>query len=255
MNAQNPGAGQKAPVFLSAEWRSLAMLNYAVDPAVLREYVPAGTELDEFGGRTFVSMVGFLFQQTRVFGFRFPFHTNFAEVNLRFYVRRRVPGEDKPRRGTVFIKEIVPRRIIATMARWLYNEPYITCPMRSQVGTIAGGREAEYRWKYAHRWQTLGVTVEGNEPGEITAGSEEEFITEHYWGYNRQRSGETLEYQVEHPRWRVWRARGHRFDCDVAALYGDGFARFLSAEPSSAFLAEGSAVNVRKGRPLERVTG
>ena len=226
------------------------MVNYAVDPAVLRPYVPAGTELDEFGGRTFVSMVGFLFQRTRVFGFRFPFHTNFAEVNLRFYVRRRVPGGDQPRRGTVFIKEIVPRRIIATLARWLYNEPYITCPMRHRVGPVAGGREAVYRWKFAHRWQTLGVTVDGAEPAEITAGSEEEFITEHYWGYNRQRSGETLEYQVEHPRWRVWRARARHFDCDVAALYGDRFAPFLSAAPSSAFLAEGSAVNVRKGQPL-----
>ena len=253
MNPPDRAPGYPAAIFLSAEWRSLAMLNYAVDPAVLRACVPAGTELDEFGGRTFVSMVAFLFQQTRVFGFRFPFHTNFAEVNLRFYVRRHVPNEDKPRRGTVFIKEIVPRRIIATMARWLYNEPYITCPMRHRVGPIAGGMEAEYRWKYANRWQTLGVKVDSAGPSEIAAGSEEEFITEHYWGYNRQRSGETLEYQVEHPRWRVQRAREHRFDCDVSALYGGRFAPFLSVEPSSAFLVEGSAVKVRKGQPLEPV--
>ena len=252
MNATAPTHDLSAAVFLSAEWRSLAMLNYVVDPAVLRPYVPPGTELDEFGGQSFVSMVGFLFQRTRVFGFRFPFHTNFAEVNLRFYVRRQVAGEARARRGTVFIKEIVPRRIIATVARWLYNEPYITCPMRHRVGATAGGREAEYQWKYAGRWQTLGVTADSGAPGEIAAGSEAEFITEHYWGYNRQRAGHTLEYQVEHPRWRVWRARDHRFDCDVAALYGAGFAPFLSAEPSSAFLVEGSAVTVRQGRKVEK---
>ena len=94
------------------------------------------------------------------------------------------------------------------------------------------------------------MTADGGEPGDIVAGSEAEFITEHYWGYNRQRSGETLEYQVEHPRWRVWDAQSHRFDGDVAALYGAEFAPFLSVEPSSAFLVEGSAVTVRQGRPL-----
>ncbi len=250
MTTTAPTKGHSPAVFLAAEWRWLAMVNYAVDPAVLLPYLPAGVELDEFGGRSFVSMVGFRFLRTRVFGFRFPFHTDFDEVNLRFYVRRRVPGDDKPRRGTVFIREIVPRRIIATTARLLYNEPYLTCPMRHRVEPAAAPTEAEYRWKYARRWQTLGVSTAGGEPSAIAAGSEEEFITEHYWGYNRQRSGETLEYGVEHPRWRVWRATGHRFDCDVAALYGEGFAPFLRAEPSSAFLVEGSPVQVRKGRPL-----
>ena len=227
------------------------MVNYEVDPAVLLPYVPPGTELDSFGGKTVVSMVGFQFLQTRVFGFRFPFHTNFEEVNLRFYVRRQISGEDLPRRGTVFIKEIVPRRIIATMARLIYNEPYITCPMRHALRRGDATLEAEYQWRHAGRWDSLGVTVAGGEPADIVAGSEEEFITEHYWGYNRQRSGETLEYQVEHPRWRVWRATAHRFDCDVTALYGEAFTPFLRAEPSSAFLVEGSAVQVRKGRPLD----
>ncbi len=250
MNAAAPSLGRLPAVFLSAEWRWLAMVNYEVDPALLRPHVPAGTELDTFEGRTCVSMVGFRFLQTRVFGLRFPFHTNFDEVNLRFYVRRQVPGDDQPRRGTVFIKEIVPRRIIATLAWLIYNEPYITCPMGHRVEHGASALEAEYRWKYADRWQTLGVTAAGGEPSAIAAGSEEEFITEHYWGYNRQRSGETLEYGVEHPRWRVWRATAHRFDCDVGALYGEGFAPFLRAEPSSAFLVEGSSVQVRRGQPL-----
>ena len=208
-----------APVFLSAEWRQLAMVNYEVDPAVLRLLVPAGTELDTFEGRSYVSLVGFLFLQTRVFGFRFPFHTNFAEVNLRFYVRRRMDGAEGWRRGTVFIKEMVPRRIIATMARLLYNESYITRPMRHTVGTT----RAQYDWRQAGRWESLSVTgQEGNWQG-IAVGSQEEFITEHYWGYNRQRDGRTLEYQVEHPRWRVRQAREYRFDCEVERLYGAAF--------------------------------
>ncbi len=225
------------------------MVNYEVDPAVLLPLVPTGTELDTFEGRTYVSMVGFLFLQTRVFGFRFPFHTNFEEVNLRFYVRRQMGGAEGWRRGTVFIREIVPRWIIATMANLIYNEPYLTCPMRHKVENT----HAQYDWRHNGRWQSLSVAGDEGDWQEIAAGSEEEFITEHYWGYNRQRDGRTLEYQVEHPRWRVRRAREYRFDCDVQGLYGAGFVPFLTGKASSAFLVEGSAVNVRKGRPVASV--
>ena len=236
--------------FLTAEWHSLAMINYEVDPAVLAPFVPAGTELDEFHGRVFVSMVGFLFLKTRVLGIPFPWHQNFEEVNLRFYVRRRVEGEDGWRRGAVFVREIVPRRIIATVARVLYNEPYLTCPTRHRVERSADATTAEYGWHYGGQWNVLSVHAEGGEPGGIAPGSEEEFITEHYWGYNRQRGGGTMEYQVEHPRWRVWKGREHRFECDVRRLYGEEFVPCLSAPASSAFLVEGAPVSVRRGRRL-----
>ena len=232
-------------VFLRAEWGALVMVNYEVDPAALARFVPAGTVLDEFGGRALVSMVGFRFLKTRIFGLPIPFHVNFDEVNLRFYVRRRVPGEGGWRRGAVFIREIVPRWAIATVARLLYNEPYLARPVDHRVEP--GG--AEYRWRYGGRWNTLAVTTAGGEPAPVAPGSEEAFITEHYWGYNKQRDGGTMEYAVEHPPWRVWNGTGHRFDCDVAALYGAEFARFLT-KPSSAFLVEGSPVSVRRGQRL-----
>ena len=237
-------------VFLTAEWRSLAMVNYVVDPAILAPFVPAGTELDEFHGKVFVSMVGFLFLKTRVCGVPFPWHQNFEEVNLRFYVRRRVPGESGWRRGAVFIREIVPKIVIATVARVLYNEPYLACPMRHRVTASADATEAVFDWRHAGRWHSLAVSAEGGEPLAIAPGSEEEFITEHYWGYNKQRDGGTMEYAVEHPRWRFWRGRDYRFDCDVASLYGQAFVPFLTARASSAFVAEGAPVQVRQGRRL-----
>ena len=226
------------------------MINYEVDPAVLAPLVPAGTELDEFHGRVLVSMVGFLFLKTRVLGIPFPFHQNFEEVNLRFYVRRKAEGEDGWRRGAVFVREIVPRVVIATVARVLYNEPYLARPMQHRVEQSANATAAEYRWRHEGRWNALSVGAGGGEPAAVVPGSEEEFITEHYWGYNRQRDGGTMEYGVEHPRWRVWPAREHRLDCDVRGLYGERFVPFLSAPASSAFLVEGSAVSVRRGRRL-----
>ena len=248
MSSVSP-ASQPA-VFLSAEWRYLAFLNYEVDPAILVPHVPRGTELDERNGRVFVSMVGFRFLKTRVLGVPFPFHQNFDEVNLRFYVRRRLPGQEGWRRGTVFVRELVPRWFIATTARLLYNEPYLSCAMQHQVDHTAQEVRTEYRWRYRGRWNLLSVEAPGGEAQPIPVGSEANFITDHFWGYNRQRNGTTMEYQIEHPRWGMWPARSHGFDCDVAALYGPPFVPFLGREPSSVFVTDGAPVTVRRGQRL-----
>ncbi len=238
--------------FLTAEWRTLAMLNYEIDPAILGPFVPAGTELDFWNGRTFVSIVGFRFLRTRVLGVPIPFHCNFDEVNLRFYVRHKAAGEW--RRGVVFIKELVPRWAIAFVARHVYHENYVALPMRHTVPLPnAGGAPSgpvSYEWWRQGAWNGLYVDIAG-EPVLAPDDSEETFITEHYWGYCMQPDGSTLEYQVEHPRWRVWQAAHPRLVCDVAALYGDAFVERLAGPPSSAFVADGSPVMVRRGRPIE----
>jgi uncharacterized protein YqjF (DUF2071 family) len=217
------------------------MVNFVVDPSVLEPLVPAGTELDLWQGRAYVSVVGFRFLNTRVRGIPVPFHRNFDEVNLRFYVRRRVGSEW--RKGVAFVKEIVPRRAIAFVARALYNENYVLMPMRSSV--IIPGK-VRYEWRHAGAWEGISASVVGK-PYRAEFSSEETFITEHYWGYARQRDGSTVEYAVEHEPWRVWRCEDPALACQVARLYGEAFAPFLANRPSSAFVADGSAVVVRKG--------
>ncbi|MBL8212305.1 MAG: DUF2071 domain-containing protein [Bryobacterales bacterium] len=223
--------------FLTAHWAQLAMLNYDVPAEILLHRVPKGTELDTFEGRTMVSVVGFLFQDTRVMGVAIPMHVDFEEVNLRFYIRR---GD---KRAVAFIRELVPKRAIATVARRLYNEPYLAVPMRHRVDA---GKSVSYEWEWREQWCGIHLETAG-EAFDSAAGSEEEFITEHYWGYTAQRDGGTLEYRVEHPKWRVWRAAKATLTGDVASLYGAEFSGPLSKEPSSAFLAEGSAVSVYRG--------
>lgn len=240
------------PVFLTAEWRHLAMLNYEIDPAILAPYVPAGTELDFWNGKTFVSLVGFLFQKTRVRGIPIPFHRHFEEINLRFYVRRQVDGEW--RRAVVFIKEIVPRLAIAYVARIVYNEPYLALPTAHQIENLPGHPEdiksVAYFWRFKGRDHFLKLAARGSARS-LIEGSQQEFITEHYWGYTAQRDGSTLEYRVEHPRWRVWDSETAELSCEVAALYGQQFSSVLEGQPSSAFLAEGSAVKVCQGVRLK----
>lgn len=237
--------------FLTAEWRYLVMLNYEIDPTVLLSLVPNGTELDSFNDKTFVSVVGFMFLNTKVLGIPIPFHINFEEVNLRFYVRRKDGNEWK--RAVVFVKEIVPRFAIATVARVIYEEKYQSMKMRHQYETenetLKPNSKIEYGWFYKNHWNTLSAKITG-EPHSLSEGSEEEFITEHYWGYSAQSDGGTIEYQVEHPRWNVWQVSETNLDSDVENVYGKEFVGTLSAKPSSAFVADGSEIAVRKGSKL-----
>jgi uncharacterized protein YqjF (DUF2071 family) len=227
------------------------MLNYAVEPSLLSSLLPRGTELDEWRGRTYVSVVGFLFLGTRVLGVPVPFHGRFEEVNLRFYVRRL--ADDEWRRGVVFVKEIVPKPAVTLVARSLYNENYVTLPMQHEIRHSPDEpREvvsASYRWTLDGRPSHVSVAVASpSQP--LAPGSEEEFITEHYWGYTRQRDGGTSEYHVQHPRWRVATASRAELDCDVGRLYGPPFAEPLAGGPASAFLADGSEVTVSRGTRL-----
>ena len=235
--------------FLAAEWRNLVMLNYEVDPSTLAGHVPAGCEIDLWHGRAFVSVVGFQFLSTRVLGVPIPFHRDFEEVNLRFYVRRKEEGEW--RRGVVFVREVVPRRAIAFIANQVYGENYLALPMRHVV-ELRDGRppsRVSYEWRRTDTWE--GVTASFSGPPCLPADDAlETFITEHYWGYSKQSDHATLEYQVEHPRWRVWRAETASLECDVDALYGSAFREPLSGSPSTAFVADGSPVLVRRGRRL-----
>jgi uncharacterized protein YqjF (DUF2071 family) len=240
----------KRRAFLTAEWRYLVMLNFNVDPSVLHALVPRHTVLDLWNGRAIASVVGFRFLRTRVLGAPIPLHVNFDEVNLRFYVRH-TTSEGEVRRGVVFVRELVPRAAIAMVARLAYNEPYWGVPMRSTVPRTlaeAPGR-VSYEWRTGSRWQHVSATANG-EAALPAALSEESFITEHFWGYTRQRDGATVEYEVKHPRWRVWAAREASLDADVPRLYGSSFARALSATPVSAFIAEGSPVTVYRPRRL-----
>jgi uncharacterized protein len=227
--------------FLTAEWRHLAMLNFRADPDVLAPLVPQGTELDFHEGQTFVSVVGFLSLRTRVLGLPIPLHRNFEEVNLRFYVRRR--AEEGWRRGVVFVRELVPRRAIAFVARAFYDEPYLALPMRHSISQQEGKLSLQYEWWRNGRWESLAMSADAP-PADAEAGSHEEFITEHYWGYTRRAAG-TSEYAVEHPRWRLQKAATWNFDANVAPLYGAQFSEILGANPASAFIAEGSAITVR----------
>jgi uncharacterized protein YqjF (DUF2071 family) len=239
---------KSSKVFLSAKWLDLIFLNYVVDPALLLPYVPPGTTLDSFAGKTYLSLVGFRFCETKLWGkISIPFHSEFEEVNLRFYVRRESGNE--LRRGVVFIKEIVPKAAIALTARLVYGENYVSLPMTHKVALAAGAREVEYAWTHRGQRSRLLARAAGS-PQFAAENSLEQFITEHFWGYSRQKFGQSLEYQVTHEPWRVQIASLARFEGNAAALYGPELAGVFSLPPESAYIADGSSVEVLSGTKI-----
>jgi len=242
---------QSRQVFLSAEWQDLVMLNYEVEPTLLRRYIPPGTVLDSFEGRTYVSLVGFQFCHTKLLGrFPVPFHVNFEEVNLRFYVRRQEGSEN--RRGVVFIAEVVPRRAIATTARLVYGENYTRLQMRHRIAAERPNKTVEYQWQIGKQWCRLSAQTVGL-PTHPQEGSLEQFITEHYWGYSAQRTGRggCIEYHVSHPPWQVRATMKADFEGDASALYGRELATVIQRRPNCAFVADGSHVIVFRGNRVQ----
>jgi uncharacterized protein len=235
-----------ANTFLQAEWRKLAMANYSVDKKILDKYLPSKTEIDLWNDICYVSLVGFMFKDTRVKGLRIPFHSSFEEVNLRFYVRYKANGEWK--RGVVFVKEIVPKPALTFVANKIYKENYVTMPMRHSWTDSGHMLTVEYKWKNG-RWNSLKVITEKH-AGPIQDGSEEEFITEHYWGCTKISKDKTSEYGVEHLKWDVYKTTDYSIDVDFGDIYGQDFGFLTSERPISVFLAEGSEIRVKDGRHI-----
>jgi uncharacterized protein YqjF (DUF2071 family) len=230
--------------FLTASWNNLFLATYAVPPKLLLPRLPAGLALDIRGDNAFVSLVAFEFLDTRVWGVAWPGFRNFAELNLRFYVQH---GDQ---RGVVFIREFVPQKLVAWMARILYNEPYRAAPLTATRREDDATRTMEYRLRYAGREHVIGVT--GAKPCYLPAqDTDEYFFKEHHWGFGTTRAGSTLRYEVAHPVWEVFPVQGYHLDLDWAAVYGPEWGFLATATPCSTVFAVGSAVQVfPKGQRL-----
>jgi uncharacterized protein len=235
--------------FLKAEWRKLSIINYEIDPSLLAAYVPYGTELDLYQNKCYVSLIGFMFVNTRLLGIKIPFHTDFEEVNLRFYVKRYENNEWK--RGVVFIKEIVPKAALTFVANTIYNENYETLPMDHEWIESPNQHIVQYRWKKNHQWNHIRIVAENN-PKPIAVDTELEFITEHYWGYARINDTCTNEYEVTHPRWEHYKVLNVEINADFSGTYGPQFGFLVSQKPISIMLAEGSKISVESKKTIKK---
>ena len=148
----------------------------------------------------------------------------------------------------MFIKEIVPKPALTFVANTVYKENYETLPTHHLWQQTKEQLTVEYQWR-KQVWHSLKVIADPI-PVEIAEGSEEEFITEHYWGYARVNNTVTSEYEVVHPRWMVYPVQQYAINVDFAAVYGTSFSFLQSLSPQSVFLAEGSEIQVKAGKRI-----
>jgi uncharacterized protein YqjF (DUF2071 family) len=227
--------------FLSAHWEHLVMANYAVPPEVLKPYLPHGVTLDLYHEKAYVSLVGFMFKDTRLFKLPIPFLGTFEEINLRFYVKRTEGGEVK--RGVVFINETVPYQAVAWLANQLYQEHYLAIPTKNRIEILRDEKKIRYEWKINKQWNHLEVNTSAvSEP--MVNNSIEAFIFEHYYGYTKITDNVSQEYKVNHPRWLINQVNDYSIQCDFKEMYGNDFSFLNSAQPDSVIFAEGSPVTV-----------
>lgn len=227
--------------FLTANWEQLILVNYSIDPELLKPFIPKGTQLDMHNKICYISLVGFMFTNTNVLGLKIPFHINFEEVNLRFYVKYK--DQNTWKRGVVFIKEIVPKPAITLIANTLYHEHYQTQPMHHKWHDTKTSKFVEYQWKINNKTQSIKVETEKN-TSEIIENSASQFITEHYFGYTKHKN-KTFEYEIEHPKWQQYNVKNTTIHVDFSLNYGSAFNILNHQKPISTILAKGSKIIVK----------
>jgi uncharacterized protein len=228
-------------IFLKAKWENIIMANYAVKPAILIPYLPKGVELDLYNGKAYVSLVGFMFKNTKLFNIPIPRLGTFEEINLRFYVVRKEINEIK--RGVVFVNETIPYKAVAWIANKLYKEHYTAIPTRHLWKIENETKAIKYEWEINNEWNNIEVQAL-IKSDTMTDGSFEEFIFEHYFGYTKIDDTTTEEYRIKHPRWKINKVINTKINCNFNKMYGAAFEYLKDLEPESVFIAEGSPVEV-----------
>lgn len=254
---RNPLIPFRAPGFVAARWRNVALLSWPVADELLEQLLPGGLEIDHWGGAAYISLVGLWFDDLRVFGIPAPAR-RYEEVNLRFYVRR-PQCADGGGPGVIFIRQLVPHRMTAFLARRIYGEPFLSVPMWHRFGGAdaadpAGACRVEYGWRSPGRQEGFWLESDA-EPGYAARGSLEEFLTARYWGYNGKPGAGARAYNLIRPPWLIRRAGVWGLDCDFVSWYGADLGSVMAAPPASTLLASGSWAKLNRPSKLKDAAG
>ena len=228
-------------LFLKANWEDIIMANYEINPDILLPFLPKGVEIDLPHNKCYVSLVGFMFKNTKIFNIPIPKFGTFEEINLRFYVFKK--ENNKIKRGVVFINETIPYPVVAWVANKLYKEHYSVVPTKHTKEIFEDTQSIKFEWEKEKKWHSIAVTS-SNHPESMKKDSLEQFIFEHYFGYTKVNDHKTEEYKLQHPSWKTRKVIDHKIACDFEVMYGKTFAVLNKTEPEGVFIADGSSVGI-----------
>ena len=232
---------KKKRVFLESKWQRLVSINYVVDAKILEPYIPAGTELELFNNKCFVSLVAFRYDDTKLLRFKVPFHTQFEEINLRFYVRRKLPNRQW-RSEVAFTKLFFPKPALSAVANSIYKENYETRRMRHTWKEDEKFLYTSYGLNKSH-WHQFSIISE-KDPIPIEFNSPAYFFSKHYWGTSQIDSKASTEYMIEHPEWFTYETVKADINFDFGLLFGDDFESLTNSKPDSVQMFDGSDVTI-----------
>ena len=235
-------------VFLRSNWLRLASANYIIEPHLLDKYIPKGTVLEEHNGKHYVSLVAFRYSQTRLLNIQVPFHTNFEEINLRFYVKRKI-APHVWRSEVAFTKLFFPKTALTFVAKHIYKENYETKRMRHNWSENDRQLLTSYGLK-KNRWHDFELMTE-KESNVIDAHSSEAFFSKHYWGTSQINDNSCTIYKIEHPEWKVFRVNDWKINFDFNKVFGSEFKHLTDNKPESVYLYDGSEVVVHKKKIIQ----
>ena len=203
----------------------------------MRAQLAPGVEPDRWNGKTHASLVALEMRDVRVRGWRIPGFTAHPQVNFRVYARHRAHP------AVVFVRELVPSRIIAAIGRLRYGEPFQTARISTRVMEGTADLTVEYRFGPGAARYRVGVLAarDGAIPAATTF---EHYLKERTHGCRTDRQGRVGTFRVEHPRWAVRKVMSVDYAVDFAALYGPQWDVLNHSRPVSTILAVGSNVSV-----------
>jgi uncharacterized protein YqjF (DUF2071 family) len=222
---------------LTQSWLDLAFVHWAVDPADVAPFLPAGTVPDTLDGVTYVGLVAF--RMHRVGWFRLPgvpYLGTFPETNVRLYA-----VDTHGRRGVVFRSLDASRLIPVAVARTAFRLPYLWSRMTIRRSGDSITYTSTRRWpgpRGAHSRITVRVGEPIAEPTEL-----EHFLTAR-WGMHSTFFGRPMYLPNTHPRWPLHRA--DVLECEEDLVVAAGLPE-PAGEPASVLYSPG--VPVRFGRP------
>jgi uncharacterized protein YqjF (DUF2071 family) len=199
--------------WLVQSWHDLAFLHWAVEPAVVAPFLPAGTGPDTLDGMTYVGLIGFrMVRLGPLRGPALPYVGTFCETNVRLY-----SVDSRGRRAVVFRSLDAERLLPVLAARALLRLPYHWSRMSLDESGGVLRYTSRRRWP-GPRTAVSRITVRPGDP--ITTPTPvEQFVTAR-WGLHTRTWGRTVHLPNEHPQWPLHRAELVELDDTLIASTG-----------------------------------
>lgn len=207
---------------MTMSWLDLLFAHWSLPPERVAALLPAGLELDTFGGRAWVAVVPFRMENVGPRGLNWlPGVSAFPELNVRTYV---VAGG---RPGVWFFSLDAANLIAVHSARAGFHLPYFQARMRcdAENGWIVYHSERDHDGAppgvFRGRYHGVGPEYR-SEPGSL-----EHWLTERYCLYAVDRAGRPWRGEIHHEAWPLRRAEAEIEVCTVT----DGWSLPLPDEP------------------------